>query len=189
MWTQKTLSKEQLNDHKAKLHGANLEKVASEALYEMDISMLEAYLFGQSRDIQPAEIIDVYFSPDRITDMDKESMTKVIESGRPKSNWQRYFEHEVSIDQLEKNLCVIRKGRNKVAHVKHYCKKDFEDDKAIISKFITKLDEAILKVEARGITANDVYRSPRKIVPCLCGISPKKSRGNSKDDGCITNDS
>ena len=171
LWAEKTLTEEQINNIKAKMRGASIEKIASEALYEMDFFTLESYLFGKTRDISPEEMVDYYLSGDSLKELDLEGVTRLLESSRPKSNWERYFADKIEVGQLEEKLSVIREERNKVAHVKYYSKKDFDEDKQILLSFNTKLDEAIYSIEINNITTKDSLDIIVRFGLVLAGLS------------------
>ena len=68
----------------------------------------------------------------------------------------RYFSDKIVIEQLEDKLTIIREERNKIAHIKHYYKKDFDEDKQILSGFNVKLEEATRSIEVSDLTAEGI---------------------------------
>jgi len=155
LWAKKTLTENQIKKIKEKIQGASFEKIASEALYEMDLSSLESYLFAKTRDMSAEDVIDNYLSSDSLRKLNIEEIDAIIEKARPKSNWERYFSNKVKIDLLEEKLTIIREERNKVAHIKHYFMRDYTEDIKILTDFIKKLDEAINSLENNTMNEKD----------------------------------
>ncbi len=87
LWAQKTLTEEQIRTIKEKTHGGNLERIASEALYEMDFSTLEAYLFAKTRKVSPEHVIDNDLNPNLLEELDTDRIGAILDLARPKSNW------------------------------------------------------------------------------------------------------
>ncbi len=175
LWAQKTLTEDQIRKLKEKTHGGSFEKIASEALYEMDFSSLESYLFAKIREVSPEYIIDNYLDYDSLKELDIDKISSILDWARPKSNWERYFADKIVIEQLEEKLTIIREERNKVAHIKHYSKKDFDEDKLILCRFNLKLDEAIRSIEVSNLTIEDGFEAIMAFGLLLVGLSSVSS--------------
>lgn len=158
-WAQKTLTPDQIKMLKEKMHGASFEKIASEALFEMDYSTLEAYLFEETREISAEDIVDKYLNSDSLSTLDINKIKEILDSARPKSNWERYFSHKVTIKDLKAKLTIIREERNKVAHIKHYSKTDYIQDTKILCGFNEKLNDAICSIEDSELTPQKVINT------------------------------
>lgn len=157
LWVEKTISENKRKDLKRIIsqHYPNLsknkvlrdEKIIDEALYHMDISDLENFLFKESRDIDPSMLIDSDLSPELIVDMNKDEIIKIIEKGRLKSLWDRFFASIIFIDKPENIIEELRLLRNKVAHSKQFNLEDYEKVEKLNNQFIPLIEKAIEEIE------------------------------------------
>ena len=130
LWLEKTATQEQQDSLKKKLQirlkPLRNQKMIEEALYEMDIKELENYLFVPRSDLVAAELRADEFTDEKLSELSQEAAIKLIQKLRPMSIWERYFDKEVSIPNLQEKLDSIRNYRNKVAHAKHFHKGDYD---------------------------------------------------------------
>ncbi len=123
------------------------EKIVEEALYLMDISSLESFLFEKRRDADPGNLIDFKLSEDILDKMTKEEIIVLLDEGRSKSIWDRFFAKDIPIDKPEAIISTIRTERNKVAHSKPFYKKDYDNISGLLGELIPHIESAIEKVE------------------------------------------
>lgn len=157
LWVEKTISEDKRNDLKRIIseHYPDLsknkvlrdEKIIDEALYHMDIFDLESFLFNDRREIDPMIIIDSELTRDSLESMNKDEIVKVIEKGRLKSLWDRFFSSMIKIDNPKSLIDELRKFRNKVAHSKPYSFADYKLAEELQNQFIQHLEKAIENVE------------------------------------------
>lgn len=157
LWVEKTISEDKRNDLKRIIsqHYPNLsknkvlrdEKIIDEALYHMDIYDLESFLFDVRREIDPKIIIDSELNRDSLESMSKDEIVKVIEKGRQKSLWDRFFTSMIEIDNPKSLIYELREFRNKVAHNKPYSFADYRGAEELQDQFIQHLEKAIENIE------------------------------------------
>lgn len=154
------------------------EKIIEEALYQMDISELETFLFKKSRDIDPGNLIDEKLSKDVLSAMSKDEIITLLDEGRSKSLWDRFFAKDIPIDDPEGKISTIRNERNKVAHSKPFFKKEYKNVDGILDEFILHIEKAIANVEM-------IKYEPLSISDVLSGFSNalKKSLDFSESIG------
>ena len=164
-WLDKTVSQELKNNLKVKMRmndkNAREEKLIEIALHEMDMFQLEQYLFGDTRDVDPSQLLDVHLSREALAEMDKDQITSALESGRAKSIWDRYFAPKITVPELKEKLGLIRINRNKVAHCKPFYKYDYDAIRKILydDGLIKQIEKAIDEISTKQmntITIRDV---------------------------------
>lgn len=120
-----------------------------EALYEMDIKELENYLFIPRSGMPAAELRTEEFANEKLKELSQEDAIVLIQKLRPISIWERYFDEEVNIPNLQEKLDNIRIYRNKVAHAKCLHKDDYTACKVILTEILPQLETAIQDVSVR----------------------------------------
>ena len=162
LWMDSTVSKELRDVLKAEMRksnkGAHEDKLIEIALQEMTMYQLEQFLFDEVRDADLAWLVDIELSKEAIADMSKEQIISALESGRPKSRWDRYFASKIEIPNLKDKLSTIRVNRNKVAHCKPFYKKDFDETKRILCDdgLLEQIENAITEISAEQLNAINV---------------------------------
>ena len=121
-WRTETISDEQLSALQEKAHG-NVS--LNETLENMDLAMLEAYLF-EERQIDYPSIINKKLSKEYLKELEKEQICSIIETMRPTSLWERHFEKFGSQKIWKKKILDIHMTRNKVAHQKTISIEEFK---------------------------------------------------------------
>ena len=152
LWADRTLPDEIKVKVKENLRGADIHKLASEAIFAMDFSALNDFLFQGYRTVKSDEIIDTYLSREKLAQYDPEKICEILEMARAKSNWERYFAEKFPTINLEEDLSIIRISRNNIAHNKKYTGNEYKDDKKRISGFCKMFDAAIDYIEVKPIT-------------------------------------
>lgn len=157
LWVEKTISEDKRKDLKRIIsqYYPNLsknkvlrdEKIIDEALYHMDIYDLENFLFEESRDIDPSMLIDSDLTQELIVNMNKDEIIKIIDKGRLKSLWDRFFSSIICIDKPENIIEELRLLRNKVAHSKQFYLEDYEKAENLNNQFIPLIEKAIEEIE------------------------------------------
>lgn len=153
LWLNKTVTEEQQNNIKARLQIKSKplrnQKMIEEALYEMDIKELENYLFIPRSGMPAAELRTEEFANEKLKELSQEDAIVLIQKLRPISIWERYFDEEVNIPNLQEKLDNIRIYRNKVAHAKCLHKDDYTACKVILTEILPQLETAIQDVSVR----------------------------------------
>jgi len=157
LWVEKTISEEIKNNLKkmisiyypdiAKDKVSRDEKIIEEALYQMDISELEKFLFEESREIDPSILIDSNLTQGSLNNMDKDEIIAVIDKGRLKSLWERFFASKIPIENPKSKISELRILRNKVAHSKPFSLNDYKKAEELHDQFISHLENAIENIE------------------------------------------
>ncbi len=150
-WVEKVISNEVKQELLGK--GVDKNKLIENALHELTISQLEKLLFAPWREVDISKLIDEELGIEKISKMEKIEIIEVLSKGRSASLWERCFEDHINIKNLEKNLSILRKYRNSVAHHKYFSIKDFERCKTILNALIKDLSLAI------EITENKEFRN------------------------------
>jgi len=155
LWAKTTLTPDVKKTLIERLRGSDYNKIAQEAIFEMDYNLLHSFLFAGYRSVQPEDVVDIHLSNDRILDLNINDIKRIVEQARLKSNWERYFEKEVIVPELDIKLEEIREDRNRIAHNKKYVEKDYIKDRSIINCLCKQFDEAIEKIEKQSISEKD----------------------------------
>jgi hypothetical protein len=154
LWAKETLSQEIRMSLIQRIKSDQVEKMASEAIYEMDYSVLKSFLFEPYRTIESNEIIDLLLSENAYQAKTTEEIGEILRKGALKSNWDRYFV-DVHFDNLDETLTSISIQRNKIAHSKYYSADDYSSDSIALKEFIKQVDVAIGAIEVKSIMADD----------------------------------
>jgi len=156
LWVEKTISDEIKDELKKKIsmHYPDIkdkalrdEKIIEEALHQMDIFYLEKFLFDESRDIEPSEIVDIKLAKDAIVNMSKEDIIAIIDDGRLKSLWDRFFANDIPIENPKAKISMLRDERNKVAHSKPFYFKDYKEVIKLLDELTSSIEKAISNIE------------------------------------------
>lgn len=184
LWLEKTATQEQQDSLKAKLQIKSKplrnQKMIEEALYEMDIKELENYLFLPRSDMSITELRTDEFTNEKLSELSQESAIELIQKLRPTSIWERYFDKEVSIPNLQEKLDSIRNYRNKVAHAKHFHKDDYNACKEILDEILPQLEIAIQDISVKEYDTTQVQEAIRGIADtCTSAIKSAMSIGRA----------
>jgi hypothetical protein len=156
LWVEKTINNEIKDELKKKISlyypdikdkALRDEKIIEEALQQMDIFHLEKFLFDESRDIEPSEIVDIKLTKDAIVNMSKEDIIAIIDDGRLKSLWDRFFAKDIPIENPKIKISLLRDGRNKVAHCKPFYFKDYKEVTKLLDELTSSIEKAISDIE------------------------------------------
>lgn len=146
-WKKKTVSDELLDKIEKNAHG----KVSlNEILENMDLNMLEIYLFEKNVDY--SKIISEKLSPERLEKLEKAEICSVIEEMKPTSLWERNFETYGSQKDWEDKISKIHIARNKVAHQKTIRIEEFNEVDRKLNKVNSNLTSIIEKIRDNNFT-------------------------------------
>lgn len=183
LWLEKTATQEQQDSLKKKLQIRSKplrnQKMIEEALYEMDIKELENYLFVPRSDMVAAELRADEFTNEKLSELSQEAAIKLIQKLRPMSIWERYFDKEVRIPNLQEKLDSIRNYRNKVAHAKHFHKSDYDACKEILAEILPQLENAIHDIAVKEYDSAQLQEAIRGIAD-TCASAIKNVIGIGK---------
>lgn len=184
LWLKKTATQEQQDSLKAKLQikskSLRNQRMIEEALYEMDIKELENYLFLPRSDMSITELRTDEFTKEKLSELSQKSAIELIQKLRPTSIWERYFDKEVSIPNLQEKLDSIRNYRNKVAHAKHFHKDDYNACKDILDEMLPQLEIAIQDISVQEYNTAQVQEAIRGIADtCTSAIKSAMSIGRA----------
>lgn len=183
LWLEKTATQEQQDNIKAKLQIRSKplknQRMIEEALYEMDIKELENYLFVPRSDMVAAELRADEFTNEKLSELSQEAAIKLIQKLRPMSIWERYFDKEVSIPNLQEKLDSIRNYRNKVAHAKHFHKGDYDACKQILAEILPQMENAIQDISVKEYDSAQLQEAIRGIAD-TCASAIKNVIGIGK---------
>ncbi len=154
LWAEETIPKEIKDTLIQKIRSSSVEKLASDAIYEMDYSVLKSFLFTPYRTVSSESIVDVLLSDGSYQSRSKDEIFDILKSGALSSNWDRFF-GDVHIENLDEKITDISKQRNKIAHSKFYCGTECNIDTDIIKDIINQVDTAIQAIDVKEIKAED----------------------------------
>lgn len=152
-WDKETISKEQMN----LLKGIARKKIVdesskdrniplSEILEQMDLYTLEKYLF-ERREVEYKEFLEIHLSKDRLLQMEKNDICKILDNMRPRSLWERHFEQFGNQEDWERIIKSIHGVRNCVAHNKTISSEEYDFTTKQLNIINKKLEQTIEKIE------------------------------------------
>lgn len=152
-WDKETISKEDMNS----LKGIARKKIVdenskeknipiSEILEQMDLYTLEKYLF-ERREVEYKEFLEVHLSKDRLSQMEKNDICRILDKMRPRSLWERHFERFGKQDDWERIINSIHGVRNCVAHNKTISSEEYDFTTKQLNIINKKLEQTIEKIE------------------------------------------
>lgn len=144
-WLNETTTVEQRNEYKEKLRckqkSLKEQKLIEEALYAMDISQLELFLFAPTRHMPIGKLLDEEFSEEKLKKLTNKELLLILDNLKPRSVWEKCFKEQVSIENLQQKLKDLRLFRNMVAHSKFFYRTDF--DQAVVKL----IDDLLQQIE------------------------------------------
>lgn len=158
-WYDETVGEQLDKEIKANAKSSSKDKLIEQALYEMTIFQLETYLFMPYREIDTDNLIDFELNEEAIKEKSKDEIIKILNKGRAKSLWDKFFLQEINIDNLHSKIEEIRNYRNSVAHCKHFYRDEYKECSQLLSGIIKQLDIAIENIESRTFRKNDITES------------------------------
>lgn len=152
-WYERSFTEAMKTNLQAKTHGQK-EMLIEGALNELAYEELKTYLFEPSSTID--SILNQELSKDKLEELSKEDIINYINLGRKCSLWDRFFSNIKGLENLQDNINYLQPNRNKVMHHKTLSKQDFISLRKIINEVNNKLEIAILNIENRIYTENDL---------------------------------
>ncbi len=173
-WVEGTIEKDKdLEKSIKKSYAKNKEKMIEDALEEFDFSNYDTYLFTPYPDVEPTSVIEETIEYSRQNDIEKENIIRILNQGKAKSLWERYFK-STEIENLQDNIHNIRKIRNSVMHNKQITHEDFKVYKSLLRNSITLIDKAIIEIKTKKYydsKISDVYISFKNVTESLRTIA------------------
>lgn len=161
-WSKKTIAKEMLDDVKESAGGMSETQVIETALYEMTISQLEDYLFKPYSELEKNPDLEEEFNKVDINQLTEEESINWLKAMQKRSLWDDYFVgYDLAMENIQQDLEIIRKYRNRVAHNKRFTKEDYDYIRRILNKFNRKMASAINNIEERDFAKIDLSVSYR----------------------------
>lgn len=177
-WGKKTIAKEMLDNVKASAGGMNEAQVIETALYEMTISQLEDYLFKPYSELEKNPELEEEFNNVDIDQLTEEESIKWLKVMQKRSLWDDYFiGYDLGMENIQQDLEIIRKYRNKVAHNKKFSKEDFDYCRKILNEFNRKMASAINNIEERDFEKVDWRVSYRNSINMISRMMSIVSEG------------
>lgn len=143
----------------------------------MDIKELEDYLFVPHGTMSATNLRAESFSDEKLKSLPQERLIELVQQLRPISLWERYFEKEVEINNLQGKLESIRFYRNKVAHAKHFYKQDYLVLKKILDEMLPQLEVAVQVVSVQEYDSAQLQEAVRAIADTFASAM-KHALGN-----------
>lgn len=147
-WRSETVSNELLGAIKSRANG-NVS--LNETLENMDLAMLEDYLFKR-READYVYVLSESLSKSNLEKMTKEDICNVIEEMRPMSLWECHFEKYGKQEEWEKRIGEIHDTRNKVAHQKTISLQEYTAVSQKMRLLNRRLEEVILGIREENFT-------------------------------------
>lgn len=163
LWAKETISPELRPDLEKRVQSSNDEKLATDALYEMDYNVLVKFLFTPYRAVTTDARIDELLADSQLETKKIVGFRNILEEIKLASNWQRFFK-DIEINKPEETLTQISKQRNKIAHSKHYTFNDYSSDSKMVLNLIKQIDQAIRTVEVKPISNADALAAVGSLV-------------------------
>jgi len=155
-WGKKTIAKEMLDNVKASAGGLNEAQIVETVLYEMTIAQLEDYLFKPYSGLEKNPELEEEFNKvdiNELSEIEKANWLKIMQK---RSLWDDYFvDYGLDVENMQQDLEIIRKYRNKVAHNKKLSKEDYDYSRKILNGFNKTLSSAINDIEERDFAQTD----------------------------------
>lgn len=140
----KTIAKEMLDNAKASAGGLNEAQIVETVLYEMTIAQLEDYLFKPYSGLEKNPELKEEFNKvdiNELSEIEKANWLKIMQK---RSFWDDYFvDYGLDVENMQQDLEIIRKYRNKVAYNKKFSKEDYNYSRKILNGFNKTLSSAI----------------------------------------------
>lgn len=193
-WGKKTIAKVILDNVKESAGGMSEVQVIETALYEMTIFQLEDYLFKPYSELEKNPELEEEFNKVSISELTEEEKDKWLKIMQKRSLWDDYFlDYDLGMENIQQDLEVIRKYRNKVAHNKKFSKEDYDYCKKILNDFNRKLSSAINDIEERDFAKTDwriSYRNTINMVSRMMiivneGVQEKLNELSETMAGCM----
>ena len=122
------------------------DDITENHLYYADFIQLNYFLF-QPFSLKPVDQNAIKKIRDSI-DNNKSVLPSLLDDYISKSNWERHFENNISVDHLSEKWAKLYEYRNKVAHSKDIKKNEYEDAVIIISELSRAFETCLSIVDS-----------------------------------------
>lgn len=192
-WSKKTIAKEMLDKIKESAGGLGEAQIIETVLYEMTIAQLEDYLFKPYSGLEKNPELEEEFNKvdiDELSEIEKANWLKIMQK---RSLWDDYFvDYGLNVENMQQDLEIIRKYRNKVAHNKRFSKEDYDYSRKILNDFNKTLSSAISDIEERDFAQTDwrvSYKNTVNMISSMMSIFSEEMREslNELSKGMIGN--
>ena len=85
----------------------------------------------------------------------EKQLEELLENYEPKSNWERYFANKIAVNDLAEKWGKLYVFRNKVAHAKRICKKEYDEALKIIKDLTNAFEECLNHVDDVELTEEE----------------------------------
>lgn len=156
-WVKKTLPEDLKKSLDVSFERRNITNVENDYLDNIDFIQLGAFLFEEYPNYNQQEMIKLLekikdFKPENL----KQEIPKIIEEGKKKSNYSRYFNDNLENDNLQEKWAELYKYRCVIAHNKKIREKEYsksieliDELKAVFLKCIKGIDTAEVPEEEK----------------------------------------
>lgn len=152
-WYEKSFTDAMKKNLLEKTHGQK-EVLVEGALNELAYEELKTYLFEPCSTME--NILENELAKDNLQDMSKEQLVRYINMGRRRSIWDRFFSNIKGLENMQERINFLQPNRNKVMHHKTISKQEFLELRRILNEVNGKLEIAVVNVENRIYTEDDL---------------------------------
>lgn len=135
----------ELQDVLGKEIKGNKKEILEGALEKLDLSDLESIFFDEKLYLS-VDNYDSKFKLEKIDELSKEKLVKIIKQNRPISLWEKEISKYAFISNAQERMKRVRGLRNKIAHNKSFSDKNFNNLKKELNFITPKLNEAEDKI-------------------------------------------
>lgn len=133
--------------HKGKVNRENLDKLT--------LSELEKFLFEKYMKLDIVKDWDSLLSSEQLKDRTKEEIVEILALHSPKSLWERLFDKEIKINDLQEAILKIQNYRHAIAHHREYQFNYYIATKKLLSSVIGDLEDRIGSIEKKIFTREE----------------------------------
>lgn len=125
--------------------------------YSMDFGQLQELLFTQKwTDVEESEKQQIFDDNPDLSMLSDEELRNLISNIKPKSEWERIFSDKIETDFAQKNIRLVSRERNKVAHSKLLTNEEYLECNKLINELNKEIEIAItLTEDEEFIRANE----------------------------------
>lgn len=124
----------------------SLDETGEDQLYYADFIQLGRFIFDSYslRPLSRQAFEDVRAA---MREGNKEA-EGLLDQYEPKSNWERYFEDAIQVDDLNDKWTKLYGYRNQVAHTKRMSQREFQDAMTLIDKLTVEFESCLERADA-----------------------------------------
>ncbi len=127
------------------------------SFYSLDYKDIDTLLFTKSITNEEQEEIEKQLQSNKdLSKLDDNEIRNIIKLGKPKTDWERFFEDKNIDKDFQKILDDIRLFRNSIAHCKFISKEQYNNCLKILKKNIKSLNIAIQTTEEKDFINKNI---------------------------------